>query len=74
MPRYKNFDIFENFKSLETKGSRLHSSINNNQKGKKSLKISVFGGSTTILRNSVLWEKGTWPYRLYQTINRKSQT
>ena len=69
----KNFDIFEKSKSLEIKGSRLHSSIKNNQKGKKSLKISVFGGSTTDpLGTQFSGKNGTWPYRLYQTINRKS--
>ena len=69
----KNFDIFKNYKSLEIKGSKLHSKINNNKKDKKSLKISVFGGSTTDpLGNKFSGKNGTWPYRLNEIINRKS--
>ena len=69
----KNFDIFEKYKSLEIKGSKLHSKINNNKKGKKSLKISVFGGSTTDpLGLQFSGKNGTWPYRLNEIINKNT--
>jgi len=69
----KNFDILGKNKSLEKKGSKLHSKINNQKKGKQNLKISVFGGSTTDpLGTQFSGKNGTWPYRLTEIINRNN--
>ncbi len=69
----KDFDILKNSKSLEIKGSKLHSKINNSNKDKKTFKISVFGGSTTDpLGTNFSGQNGTWPYRLFNIINRNS--